>query len=341
MRTVLAGIDEAGYGPLLGPLCIGASVFVVRQEAEAQATPNLWKLLEGAVCREPGRSGERDAKGRVPIADSKALKLSNSVKSTHPLIHLERGVLVMLGLMNDEPIADDGALLQRLGASLPSHRAYAGDATVLPVAVSSGELGICRNLVRGACERAGVSPTMLRCRVMSESEFNGVIASTGNKAETTAGPVGEHLRAIWETYAAVEHDGAPSRLGIVCDRLGGRASYAGLLERELPGASVEIVEETDARSRYVVTGPGRRAGISFITESESAHMPVAVASMIAKYVRELLMKRFNEWYSATFRDERGTELKPTAGYALDARRWLDDVGETMTAADRAELVRRA
>jgi hypothetical protein len=53
------------------------------------------------------------------------------------------------------------------------------------------------------------------------------------------------------------------------------------------------------------------------------------------------MKRFNEWYCATFRDERGTELKPTAGYALDARRWLDDVGETLTAADRAELVRRA
>ncbi|MFZ4573035.1 MAG: hypothetical protein ACOYN0_01475 [Phycisphaerales bacterium] len=340
MRTVLAGIDEAGYGPLLGPLCIGMSVMSVRQESLEASVPNLWKLLESGVCREPGRSGERDSQGRIAVADSKALKLANSVKSTHPLIHLERGVLSFLGL-GQAAVLDDATLFEALGAARPGHRAYAGAPTPLPVAMSAGELGICVNMVRRACERAGAVPELMRCRVVDESEFNRIIASTGNKAETTAGAVGEHLRALWEAYGATEHAGLPSRLGVVCDRLGGRASYAGLLERELPGTSVEVIEETESRSRYVVTGDGRRAGVSFMIEGESAHLPVALASMIAKYVRELLMKRFNDWYCATYRDERGADLKPTAGYALDARRWLDDVGETMTRADRAELVRRA
>ena len=92
MALLLAGIDEAGYGPTLGPLCVASSLFRVETHEEGRA-PDLWKLLERGVCREPGRSGRTDAKGRVAVGDSKALKLSNSVKSTHPLVNLERAVL--------------------------------------------------------------------------------------------------------------------------------------------------------------------------------------------------------------------------------------------------------
>jgi hypothetical protein len=115
-----------------------------------------------------------------------------------------------------------------------------------------------------------------------------------------------------------------------------------MLERELTGSKVEVIEESPTRSRYVVTAPGRRMGVAFITESEVAHLPVALASMAAKFVRELAMMRFNDHWNGLFREVHGRDIAPTAGYATDARRWLDEIGDDVLGrADRNTLVRMA
>ena len=79
-----AGIDESGYGPLLGPLCVGSSAFRTAGPADAAAPPDLWKLLARGVCRSP-----RDPRRRVAIADSKRLKGSGK----KPLVHLELSLI--------------------------------------------------------------------------------------------------------------------------------------------------------------------------------------------------------------------------------------------------------
>ena len=342
MALLLAGIDEAGYGPTLGPLCVAMSLFRV-EEHEANAAPDLWKVLEQGVCREPGRGGRPDAKGRIAVGDSKSLKLSNSVKSTHPLIHLERGVLCFSRLLGEMP-ATDADLLDRLGARLDRDRAHhpcygTGPARALPVAQTAGELAIASSLLRSAMERRKVSLEALRVRAISERDINSIITETRNKGETAIFGVGTHLRFLWEHHAG---GGEACRLGVVCDRLGGRASYAPMLERELPGSKVEVIEESPARSRYLVTAPGRRMGVAFITESEVAHLPVALASMAAKFVRELAMMRFNDHWNALYREVHGRDIAPTAGYATDARRWLDEIGDDVLGrADRTSLVRLA
>jgi hypothetical protein len=58
--------------------------------------------------------------------------------------------------------------------------------------------------------------------------------------------------------------------------------------------------------------------------------------MIAKLVRELSMARFNRYWCA-----RRAELKPTAGYAQDARRWLHDMQDVLHPDERAAMVRIA
>jgi hypothetical protein len=58
--------------------------------------------------------------------------------------------------------------------------------------------------------------------------------------------------------------------------------------------------------------------------------------MLAKYVRELAMARFNRHWCSRLPD-----LKPTAGYRGDGWRWLRDASPVITREERAALVRIA
>jgi ribonuclease HII len=76
--------------------------------------------------------------------------------------------------------------------------------------------------------------------------------------------------------------------------------------------------------------------VMFMPEAESAHLPVALASMAAKLTRELLMARFNRYWQA-----RMPELKPTAGYRQDGWRWLQELGSVASGEERKAMIRRA
>src|SRR5256885_5939819 len=62
---ILAGIDEAGYGPVLGPLVVGCAAFEVTTEL-GDKIPCLWKRLRKVVSKKRSRSGRK-----LHINDSK------------------------------------------------------------------------------------------------------------------------------------------------------------------------------------------------------------------------------------------------------------------------------
>ena len=51
-----------------------------------------------------------------------------------------------------------------------------------------------------------------------------------------------------------------------------------------------------------------------------------LASCFAKYLRELMVESMNRWFQSQVPD-----LKPTAGYYVDGRRFLDDVADQIEA----------
>lgn len=347
MPLILLGIDEAGYGPLLGPLSVGAAAFRIGGWKEGDSAPDLWKLLESAVCKEP-----RQAKTHIPVADSKKLKLANSVSTKHPLVHLERAVLTFLrnttGAAADLP-ATDLSLFGCLGVSLEPRPWYAGEPSPIPVGTAASALSIHSNQLCATLERASVEPLALWCRTVGETRFNTIVGETGSKAEATASVIGEYLRLGFEQWGDPAKN-AGAELRIVCDRQGGRTSYAPMLARECRSgpegaarwsAGVKVLEESDRCCRYEVHSRERRMMVTFMPEAESAHLPVALASMIAKLVRELSMARFNRYWSARAKELRGIELKPTAGYRQDAARWLHDAREVLTPEDRRAMIRNA
>lgn len=331
MSLVLLGIDEAGYGPLLGPLCVGACAFHVADWADGQPAPNLWKLLSKGVCRQP-----TDARGRIPVADSKKLKLANSTQTKHPLIHLERAPLAFLRLMADMP-CDDACLYAALGVSLTEEPWYAGDPLPIPVGTTPEVVAIASNMLAAALQKGGVECLGLWCRTVPEGRFNRIVSETGSKAEATATALGEYLRLAFERWG----DGSRGPLRVVCDRQGGRIGYGPLLAREVRGASVRVVEESPRCCQYEVHDRDRRMVVTFMPEAETAHLPVALGSMIAKLVRELAMARFNRYWCARAMERAQVELKPTAGYRSDAWRWLQDASAFLSEDERKAMVRIA
>ncbi len=346
MPIIIAGIDEAGYGPLLGPLSVGMTVFRLDDWSPGDPAPNLWKLLAGGVCRKPA-----DKRRRIAVDDSKKLKRPNDSDTCHPLAHLERGVLAFLACL-PPPFADappalpltDLALFESLNASLEPHPWYAGDPLPVPVSTSAAEIAIAANVLRTSLARAGIGILGMHCHAIGEAAFNEIVARSGTKAAATGQAITRFLRLLWDHHT-VDDPACPGGPRLVCDRQGGRTRYADSLGAALPGASVAALEEAPERSRYLIQGacsriPGddrpRTMTVTFMPESESRHLPVALASMLAKLVRELAMARFNRYWNSLM-----PELKPTAGYTQDGRRWLVDAAPVLSGPVRATLVRRA
>jgi hypothetical protein len=151
----------------------------------------------------------------------------------------------------------------------------------------------------------------------SPQEFNARIRRYGNKARALFESVGALLQ--WVARCA-----AGSRFVAHVDKQGGRDHYADLLAEVFPGAALSVLAEGRLVSRYVLKGPDLDGMIVFAMDSEDTQLPVALASMCSKYVRELDLILFNRFWQS-----RVPGLRPTAGYTEDGRRFLSQVWHAM------------
>jgi hypothetical protein len=320
-----AGIDEAGYGPLFGPLCAGVSVFEV-ESCDDMSPPCLWSALRGMVTR-----SKRDARGRIVVDDSKKLKGAGAVR--HPLTHLERGVLLFAASVRDEVDwldgLDDCMLFDALGVDPPTAKWY-DSSTTLPLEHDIPLLRIDRGRLARASAAAGVRCVHLASGAIPAAEFNRRVAASGSKAIVNWELMISLADTCWRRAA-----GKPLLLAV--DRHGGRSRYLDDLHAAWPAAERKVIVESDEESRYQLIMDGRGPlEIVFAAESDSKHLPVALASMTAKYVRELMMIRLNRFFAGHL-----PELKPTAGYVEDGRRFLGEIEHLIESIglEQTELVR--
>lgn len=322
------GIDEAGYGPMLGPLCVGLAALRLDRWSPEDGVPDLWERLETAICRAP-----RDKRKRLAVADSKRL-CKPLAQGKGRLAEAERSVLGFLHASGVTAPTTDAELFAALGANPTGLAWYNGDPRPCPGHADAAELGIAASVLGRAMASAGVSCELMRVARTDEVRFNAMIAGGRSKANTTLAAIAEHAPHIFTLIENTQDEFGEVHTRIVLDRQGGRTRYEAALSRVFGRPLTTLAEAAEASTYAFADLPDVRIRVQ--AKAEDEHLPVALASMQAKLVRELTMERFNAYWR-----ERRPEVKPTAGYVTDARRWLADMEGSISADERRAMVRLA
>ncbi|MCF0234917.1 MAG: hypothetical protein HUK22_08075 [Thermoguttaceae bacterium] len=357
-RTVcVVGTDEAGYGPNLGPLLVGASCWrvVVPDSPDAPKAPaTLFDALpnfqtpppnDRAVARLNEALADVAARNGVfPLVDSKKLYAAKSLAA------LERSFWIAAFLVaenssrapeRERPRARESfaAVLRDVaredGAKTPPWER--GVDFSLPSDPKTGDLAALAPALERVRETFAAEKIALldvAAKRVQPREFNAALDALGLKSSLVAETT---LSLAVETIdrAARRDLPAEARFVVLCDKLGGRDAYAPILAARFPGVEIQTLAETRARGVYRLAARRALAGgvpldfpgeldLEFhFTAKGEANAPTALASIVAKYLRELSMKPFNDYWRA----QVGPDLRPTAGYPVDAKRFFAETAD--------------
>jgi len=303
---LLIGMDEAGYGPNLGPLVVGLTAWRVPGDPRDS---DLWSDFDSVV----DQSGQRPS-SHLHVADSKDV-----YAPARGLMQLETAVqagLRLAGINADSFHALHGQLCPDAQHSLPGSDAlqepWHADADLgLPRVADPRRVAGFEDDWSQCCAAHNVTLTRIAGDVVQPSRFNALTRQADSKGVALTRISLNLLRAIWDPDSE-------ERVLIIADKHGGRNRYDTFLEEIIDGQMIFRVQESRSCSRYRIGN----SEIWFQTRAEQ-HLPVALASMVAKYVRELSMELFNRFWC-----QRIPDLRPTRGYPVDAKRFRAEIADT-------------
>lgn len=307
--AILMGIDEAGYGPLLGPLVVSA---VALDIPESHLRTDLWELLGQAVSVQ-----KKDLAGRLLITDSKkAYTRSSGVK------HLRRTVLSSLHALYDgkTEIATAHDMVSALCPDLLSRaEAYPWyqNLSNTQLGHDPADIHIAGGVLAKKMGEGGMRITGIRSRCLDVGLYNSRVENVKNKSRVL---FTELCSLILEQFEQLPTD--PEPMQVVVDRQGGRIKYQRELMRMFNGYTLSVIRQDDKMSSYELSRSGKTMRIHFCLKADTKYLTVSLASMVSKYLREVMMDSLNEYFCGFSQD-----LKPTAGYWQDGQRFVADLAK--------------
>ena len=300
--AILVGIDEAGFGPILGPLVVSSSAFRVPDNL---VWANHWEILRASVSDK-----RASLKGRLLIVDSK-----KAFTRTIGIKHLRRTVLATLKHLGGEPknLTD---LISSLCPDCLDHIAEypwykkAGD---YQLGGDDGDIGIAVSMLRADLANQHIELLGLKSRCLEVAHYNRMVTAVDNKAKVLFTAVAELMQSAIDAFAGDDLD-------IVVDRQGGRSHYQRQLQLMFGESQLRIIHEDQDRSSYEMKTNNRKIRVHFVVGADSKFLPVSLASMACKYLREVLVENINNYFLSF-----NPAIKPTAGYWQDGLRFIEDI----------------
>ena len=289
MRWV--GIDEAGYGPNLGPMVMTAVIAESTSQAggdvdgDGCGTLDFWSDLAATVDRAGGDPG------RVWIDDSKAILHGGKGRD-----RLEIACLAAVHSSRHELPGCLAELIEVLGAGSLTDVELARwseggteDRTWPPT--------VARDTLDSLIARRPFVPPAATWRiaavlsvVVGPARFNGGLEVHGSKAAVHFEAFDRLLKQVWDRAA----DGRATF--VTGDKHGGRHYYLRPLSEAFPDAWIDRGQECPALSRYTIRDRCRRLELTLMPRADQCDGLVALASSVSTTVRELWMDVFNEYW---------------------------------------------
>lgn len=310
--TLVIGTDEAGYGPNLGPLVISASVWRI---PDRKAVEDFPALVAPTIVLGDTRESTSDS---IRIADSKLLYHPGGSLRNLELPCLALAVLQGQGDSTTEftsEISHDAywrLISSDHYADLQAEFWWTGSQQPWPVSIDWSEAMAAASAIDQQLTSSNVEFVTMRSTTIVPERFNEAIQRLGNKAQVLTQFT---LRLI----ASLLEDHEDERAIVICDRHGGRTRYRDALQEAIPDELIQVWHESSDLSEYRWGAASRLRECWFMTGGER-HLPVAIASMTSKYLREVAMLAFNNFWT-----QHLPGIKRTAGYPTDAKRFRKDV----------------
>lgn len=335
---IVIGVDEAGYGPSMGPLVIAATAWWI---PNALAADDLAEIFSD--CFQPKPSLPHG--DFISLGDSKKILVG---KYGWPSLSLAAQWLLRESVQKEsidsslrKLLQEDWTRLQEVpwyqtltnGPHMPTHR-YLADVEDDKSGPKAREslLAVIAPRISKRLNGVGVKLLDVQARCIDEPEFNRLVLTAGNKSTVLSDlslSLAKSIALRVEGVTTIPREHAepvpvqPRCIEMFFDKHGGRNRYQAMLMNAFDGVWVEAECEGPKISAYRARWCDYQVRYSFRVGGDSL-LPSGAASVIAKWVRECAMASLNAYWERESRQQ----IRPTAGYYVDALRFAEEIDTT-------------
>lgn len=272
----LVGIDENGFGPVLGPLNVTGVLFEVERYEH-----NLWEKLNDVFSRKFSQ------KNRFKLTDSKQMTPREWEKIALILYFLLfKEIPRFSSTFLKKFILKEKSLVKKCGEE-EKNMCWEPDFS-LPLWEERNfleEIPPAGKRTKDILEREKIRILALNTLICCPYNFNFLL-QVYNKAELNL--------YLFETLIKYYYQKYRGEFLFICGKIGGIKYYHRYFKLLNKYHCLKFSEK-DELSEYHFENLGK---VSFIKDGDENYFPISLSSIIGKYIREIFMRRINTYFSS-------------------------------------------